>query len=244
MMFYSNTDIGMIRDLNEDYYDNLIDENWALFVVADGMGGHKAGEVASMMAVETIKKTMSEKMTKDGNRLEDLEEAIQIANDKIHQYSEKSPECRDMGTTIVTALVEDNHLYLANVGDSRAYLLNEHGFKQISRDHSLVNEMLASGSITEEEAKNYSRKNIITRSVGLEGDVEAETLALELNAGDQLLLCTDGLNGLVEDSVIEETLRKDVDLEEKVEHLIDLANDNGGNDNITVTLVLNKEVAE
>lgn len=241
---YSNTDIGMVRDLNEDYYDNIIEEDWALLIVADGMGGHKAGEVASMMAVESIKNYISENIHIIENPLDLLNRGIQIANQKIYDLSVHSDDCSNMGTTVVIALIKGNSLFISNVGDSRAYILNPYGFKQISRDHSLVNDLLIHGTITEEEAKNYSRKNVITRSVGLEGVVNEDSVALEFNEGDQVLLCTDGLNGQVEDSAIEEVLRMELSLEEKVEKLIDMANDNGGIDNVTITLIINEEVAE
>ncbi len=245
MRVYSNTDIGMIRDLNEDYYDNIIDEKWALLIVADGMGGHKAGEVASMMAVEAIKDYILGHADLIENRLELIEKAIKEGNKKIYGLASSSEDCNNMGTTVVLVFVEEDSLYAANVGDSRAYLMNGYGFKQISRDHSLVNDLLHYGTITEEEAKTYNRKNVITRSVGLEEDVEVDTIAMELSQGDQLLLCTDGLNGQVEDPQIESVLQDaSLALEDKVEKLIDMANEAGGNDNVTVTLFVNEEVAE
>lgn len=245
MKVYSNTDIGMIRDLNEDYYDNIIEDKWALLIVADGMGGHKAGEVASMMAVEAIKNYIYENHEEIKNRLELLKKSIEEGNQKIYGLSKSSNECSNMGTTVVLAFIEGDCLYIANVGDSRAYLLNEYGFKQISRDHSLVSDLLLYGTITEEEAKNYSRKNVITRSVGLENNVEADSIAMEISAGDQLLLCSDGLNGQVEDERIEAVLRDDsLSIADKVEKLIDMANEEGGVDNVTVTLFINEEVAE
>lgn len=245
MRVYSNTDIGMIRDLNEDYYDNIIEENWALLIVADGMGGHKAGEVASMMAVEGIKNFICENTSRITNRLELLEKAIEEGNKKIYGLATSSEDCSNMGTTVVLAFIEGDCLYAANVGDSRAYLMNEYGFKQISRDHSLVNDLLHYGTITEEEAKTYNRKNVITRSVGLEEAVEVDSIAMEFSKGDQLLLCTDGLNGQLEDSEIEAVLRDSaLALEDKVEKLIDMANEAGGVDNVTVTLFDNEEVAE
>ncbi|MDO5649254.1 MAG: Stp1/IreP family PP2C-type Ser/Thr phosphatase [Gallicola sp.] len=245
MRVYSNTDIGMIRDLNEDYYGNIIDEKWALLIVADGMGGHKAGEVASMMAVEAIKDYILEHADLIENRLELVEKAIKEGNKKIYSLASSSEDCSNMGTTVVLVFVEGDSLYAANVGDSRAYLMNRYGFKQISRDHSLVNDLLHYGTITEEEAKNYNRKNVITRSVGLEEDVEVDTIAMELSEGDQLLLCTDGLNGQVEDPEIEGVLQDpSLALEDKVEKLIDMANEAGGMDNVTVTLFVNEEVAE
>lgn len=145
-----------------------------------------------------------------------------------------------MGTTIVSALIFEDYLYILNVGDSRAYMKNSFGFKQVSRDHSLVNDLLLSGTITEEEAKNYGRKNVITKSLGAEDNVEPDITSLEINKGDIVLLCTDGLNSLVTDNEIEEIISKDLSLEERVFELIDLSLGRGGNDNITISLYTHK----
>ncbi|WP_099203062.1 Stp1/IreP family PP2C-type Ser/Thr phosphatase [Miniphocaeibacter massiliensis] len=237
MQIYSSTDIGLQRKLNEDYYDNYVTDDFALMVVADGMGGHNAGEIASELAVKSFIYFFKENLDKFDNYQDLIKECISYSNGIIYDESHNNEDLLNMGTTIVVALVKGNSLYIANVGDSRAYFLNEYGFRQLSKDHSLVNDLLLSGTITEEEARNYVQKNVITKSLGAEEKVEPEMLAIDIEKNDMVLLCTDGLNGMLEDFEIQEILKKDLTLEEKVNELIDLSLDRGGFDNITISLL-------
>ncbi len=240
MSYFSATDIGLQRKLNEDYYDNYIDSNITLLVVADGMGGHNAGEIASELAVKSFIYYFKENFESCTDITSFLTECVNYSNGIIFEESHNNEELSNMGTTIVSALIFEDYLYILNVGDSRAYMKNSFGFKQVSRDHSLVNDLLLSGTITEEEAKNYGRKNVITKSLGAEDNVEPDITSLEINKGDIVLLCTDGLNSLVTDNEIEEIISKDLSLEERVFELIDLSLGRGGNDNITISLYTHK----
>ncbi|WP_300409766.1 Stp1/IreP family PP2C-type Ser/Thr phosphatase [Lagierella sp.] len=240
MSYFSATDIGLQRKLNEDYYDNYIDSDIALLVVADGMGGHNAGEIASELAVKSFIYYFKENFENCKDITSFLTDCVNYSNGIIFEESNNNEELSNMGTTIVSALIYEDYLYILNVGDSRAYLKNSFGFKQVSRDHSLVNDLLLSGTITEEEAKNYGRKNVITKSLGAEERVKPDITSLEIHEGDIVLLCTDGLNSLVADDEIEEIISKDLSLEERVFELIDLSLERGGHDNITISLYKHK----
>lgn len=241
MQLYSSTDIGLHRKLNEDYYNNLIDEDFVLMIVADGMGGHNAGEIASELAVKSFRYYFKENFKKCNNYLDLLKECLDYSNGIIYDESHNNEELLNMGTTIVVALIVEKSLYVLNVGDSRAYFLNSYGFRQISKDHSLVNDLLSNGTITEEEAKNYIQRNVITKSLGSEKEVEPDMLALDIENNDMVLLCTDGLNSMVDDKSIEEVLNKDITIEGKVNELLDKSLANGGLDNITISLFKKEE---
>lgn len=242
MNYFSATDIGLQRKLNEDYYDNYVDGDTTLMVVADGMGGHNAGEIASELAVKSFIYYFRENLKDVEDMTKFLADCVSYSNGIIYEESHNDDELSNMGTTIVAALIHENYLYILNVGDSRAYFKNSFGFKQVSRDHSLVNDLLISGTITEEEAKNYGRKNVITKSLGAELNVEPDITSLEINDGDKVLLCSDGLNSLVSDVEIDEIISKeDKTKEEKVFELIDLSLSRGGYDNITISLYTHKE---
>ena len=240
--YFSATDIGLQRKLNEDYYDNYVDGNTTLMVVADGMGGHNAGEIASELAVKSFIYYFREHSEEAKDLTNFLCQCVNYSNGIIYEESHNDDELSNMGTTIVAALIHENYLYILNVGDSRAYFKNKFGFKQVSRDHSLVNDLLISGTITEEEAKNYERKNVITKSLGSETTVEPDITSLEINEGDIVLLCSDGLNSLVSDSEIDQIIsNKDESEEERIFKLIDLSLSRGGYDNITISLYTHKE---
>lgn len=241
MQLYSSTDIGYHRKLNEDYYNNYIEDNLVLMIVADGMGGHNAGEIASELAVKSFRYYFKENFSHCDNYLDLLKDCLNYANGIIYDESHNNEELLNMGTTIVVALIVDKSLYVLNVGDSRAYFTNSYGFRQISKDHSLVNDLLSNGTITEEEAKNYIQRNVITKSLGSEKIVEPDMLALDMEDGDMVLLCTDGLNSMVEDDEIEKILNKEISIEGKVKELIDKSLENGGLDNITISLYKKEE---
>lgn len=244
MKYYSITDIGQHRKINEDSYDNYIRDNKSLLVVADGMGGHKAGEIASSITVKSIIDFFKENEDSYGNPLNLIEDSIHCANEEVYRESVDNSDYNNMGTTIVLAYIVDNDLFISNVGDSRAYLKNKYGFKQISRDHSLVNDLLLNGTITEEEAELYTQKNIITRAMGIEEFVEADSIVMSLENDDLILLCTDGLTGELTDEEIEDILNEDISLQDKCKKLIEESNEMGGNDNITITLYQHEEVVK
>ncbi len=244
------TDTGRKRDHNEDSF--LVDEGLRLFVVADGMGGHAGGGTASRLAVETIRDRLREARRsspevfgdsaepEDGKLLEFLRQAVEAACAAIFKAAQGDPTLAGMGTTVTAALIDGETAYLAHVGDSRCYLLREGKIYQISEDHSLVNEQLKAGAITTDEARHSRFKNIITRSVGFEQEVLVDMMGLEVEPGDKMVLCCDGLSNLVQDheilKIVDETA-----LEETPGKLVELANDRGGDDNITVIVVHTRE---
>ena len=202
-------------------------------VVADGMGGHKAGDFASRLAVETLKEELA-KSIEDGPEAM-IKKAIQSANHKLIEASRQDARLEGMGTTIVAATVIEQTLYFANVGDSRLYLLND-GIKQLSRDHSFVQEMVRLGGMNAEEAKHHPDKNIITRAVGAREKLEVDFFEYRLKKGDMILMCTDGLSNMIEDEEMFRIVKSSRDIVEAVERLVERANVNGGNDNIGVIL--------
>jgi len=238
------TDVGRRRDHNEDAF--LVDEDLGLFVVADGMGGHAGGGTASRLAVETMqaavrhaKEAEPEAFAPGGEEspLPDvLREAVEEACAVIFRTAQGEPELAGMGTTVTAALVDGRTAYVAHVGDSRCYLLREGRIYQVSEDHSLVNEQLKAGAISEDEAKHSRFKNIITRSVGFEQEVQVDLLAVELEAGDDLVICCDGLSNLVDDPEILHIVEEST-LDLAPGRLVALANDRGGDDNITVIVI-------
>ncbi len=232
------TDTGRVRENNEDSLGtfDLTDANagW-LFVVADGMGGHHGGEIASRLAVETIHKAFA---STNGSVPESLERAFYQANEAIHQAAVADAELSGMGTTCTAMVVVEGEAFFAHIGDSRAYLLRDGEFRQITEDHSLVGEMVRSGIITKEDAKIHPKRNVITRSLGVQADVVADVSGtpLALRAGDRILLCSDGLTGLVDDEDIAPVLEA-MEPQAAARQLIDMANAAGGRDNITLQIV-------
>ncbi len=205
-----------------------------LFIVADGMGGHRAGDYASRHAVETMVSEIQKYKGKKPPAI--FRNAIERANKELHQKASTESSLSGMGTTVVLAALMEDQLWIANVGDSRLYLLNEE-IRQITRDHSLVEEMVRIGELVREEARVHPDKNIITRAVGAASDVEADIFEEEVKAGDQILLCSDGLTNMVEDSEILAILKGNGDIADKGKQLVERANQNGGRDNITVIVI-------
>lgn len=236
MKTFSKTDIGRKRTVNQDYVfvsDQPIGNIPNLLVVADGMGGHKAGDFASRFVVETLKKELAIS-TEDGPEVM-MKKAIQSANHKLIEVAKQDVRLEGMGTTLVAATVIERTLYFANIGDSRLYLLND-GIRQLSRDHSFVQEMVRLGGINAEEAKHHPDKNIITRAIGAKEKVEIDFFEYRLKKGDIILMCTDGLSNMIEDDEMFRIVKSSRDIVEAVERLVDRANDNGGSDNIGVVL--------
>jgi protein phosphatase len=239
------TDVGQRREQNQDAL--LIDEPLGLFIVADGMGGHAGGGTASRIAVDTIRKAVLQARDEepglfgsgaegDENPLPDvLGNAVEQACAAVFEAVQADPELAGMGTTVTAVLVDGHSAFVAHVGDSRAYLLRSGHIYQVTQDHSLVAEQLRNGVITEEDARNSRYKNIITRSVGFEREVEVDLLGLELEEGDAIEACSDGLSNLVDDQEILALVEAQGD--DAVDRLVDLANERGGDDNITVAMI-------
>lgn len=243
---WAKTDVGLKREVNEDNY--LADSNLDLYIVADGMGGHAGGDTAARMAVDIIRKKIRnerqsralfnrESAENESNAILDLlQDSIRSASQRIFEASENNPALTGMGTTVTLMLVHGRRAYVAHVGDSRLYRLRDGRFEQLTEDHSLVNEQVKAGFITAEEAQHSRFRNIITRSVGFESDVTADTLSMFMQPEDVFLLCSDGLCGMVEDEAISSILRR-VQTSESTGKLVKLANDAGGEDNITVVVL-------
>lgn len=242
----SQTHPGAVRSHNEDSV--AYDASCGLVVLADGMGGHNAGEIASGITVSLI--TTEMKHSLESVRPEDrgeggedvgvilLREKIQKANASIHHTSQSQPQCAGMGTTVVAGLFYDNRLAVAHVGDSRMYRLRGEIFEPITRDHSLLQEQVDRGMLSQKDARLSKNKNLITRAVGVEPAVEAEIHSHAVQVGDIYLLCSDGLNDMVEDDEIGATLHMlRANLQLMARRLIEMANDNGGRDNVSVILI-------
>ena len=236
MKTFSMIDIGRKREVNQDYVyvsDEPIGNLPNLLVVADGMGGHKAGDFASRFVVESLKEDLS-KSTEDGPEAM-IRKAIQSANHRLIEVAKQDVRLEGMGTTLVVATVIEHTLYFANIGDSRLYLLNDN-IKQLSKDHSFVQEMVRLGGINAEEAKHHPDKNIITRAIGAKKNVEIDFFEYRLQNGDMILMCTDGLSNLVDDEEMHRIVKSARDVVEAVELLIERANGNGGSDNIGIVI--------
>lgn len=232
--------------MNQDYLyssEESVGKLPNLFLVADGMGGHKAGEFASRYVVEHIVRSI--KGSKEEEAVRILSESIETANRKLKEYADAHQQMRGMGTTIVAAVIQGRTLLVANVGDSRLYIVGDE-ITQVTQDHSLVQEMVRLGQMDPQSAKNHPDKNIITRAVGVSEKVKIDIFERQLRAGEYIILCSDGLTNMVEDSVILQILHGAGSLSDKAERLIELANKNGGKDNITVIIIEpnSDEVAE
>ncbi len=237
MKAYGETNIGVKRTSNQDYVfetTKSVGKLPNLFIVADGMGGHKAGEIASRSAVETAVKQI--KSSKEKDPISIMQEAISKANEKVVEKAGSEEGCEGMGTTMVVATITEKAIYIANVGDSRLYFIDDE-IHQITRDHSYVEEMVFLGEIPREEARNHEKKNIITRAIGVEKEIYADYFEVQYKKGDYILLCSDGLTNMVEDEKIREVVLSNMSIDDKSRTLIELANENGGRDNISVVLV-------
>lgn len=229
----ANTDTGQIRQANEDAY--FVGDT--IFAVADGMGGHLAGEVASAMALEPIEQLDGKVFPDASAANEALTGAVREANSEVSRRASNEPRFRGMGTTLTAALIEGRRLHIGHVGDSRAYLLRNGDFNQLTDDHTLVQHLIDEGQITKEEAATHPQRSIITRAIGVAPTIEVDTMSLDLEEGDVVLLCSDGLTGVVSDQQIQRSIESEGDDNATVQGLIDLANRAGGPDNITVVLL-------
>lgn len=237
MKTFSITDVGMVRQVNQDYVymtDNPLGPLPNLFVVADGMGGHQAGDYASKYTVEVLKRELENTSEQDVERA--LVSAIKTANREIIKKASEDPHLKGMGTTVVLATIVNQMMYFANVGDSRLYLINQ-GIVQLTKDHSLVEEMVRLGGVKPEEAKHHPDKNIITRAIGAKDSVEVDFYEHRLKKGDIILMCTDGLSNMVEDEELFHIVQGGRDIVESAQSLVETAKENGGTDNIGIVLV-------
>ena len=244
--FAEVTDTGMVREHNEDAIGSLPDVG--LMVLADGMGGYNAGEVASGIAVQTITKLAAEGASREARAEVDpdtglmrqtivLRDAVARANKVIYQTAQSQAHCEGMGTTLVAGMFYDNRISLAHVGDSRAYRLRGEKFEQLTMDHSLLQELVDRGFYSEEEAQRSTNRNYVTRALGVEPSVEVEVQEYDVEPGDIYLLCSDGLPDMVEDEDIHLTIRTfNASLDVVGEQLVQLSNDHGGRDNVSIML--------
>jgi PPM family protein phosphatase len=244
--FAGDTHVGMTRNHNEDALHLPVDERLA--IVADGMGGHASGEVASRMAVDTVveyfKETAEEQILtwpfkvdrQGGEDVTRLVTAIKLANVKIHEQAQRDPACKGMGTTIVAALFRDDTIVVGHVGDSRLYRIREGGIHQVTEDHSLINDYIKMKRMTADEAATWPHKNVIVRALGMKESVQVDVHTEQPRLGDCYLLCSDGLSGMIGDDTIREVIGGERDLDRAAEELISAANYAGGKDNITVVL--------
>ena len=245
LQFASCSDTGRVRSHNEDAIGMDIDTG--LLVLADGMGGYKAGEVASALAVQTITSEVAANLHKARRRRQHpgelsvetvvLRDAIVKANEVIYQTAKSQPQCEGMGTTVVACLFHDNRVSIAHVGDSRLYRLRGDRFEQVTLDHSLLQELVSRGFYTPEEARKSLNKNLVTRALGIEPTVQVDVQEDVVLTGEVHLLCSDGLSDMVEDEDIHLTISTfNANLEMAAQQLVRMANDNGGKDNVSVVL--------
>ncbi len=239
------TDVGKKRTVDEDAilafscvygFESKIRQKY-LLVLADGMGGHAKGEIASNIAVITLAAKICPALLIQADYVSVISKAIQEVNSKILEYTSKHPETDGMGTTVVCAVVDGKNVYLGNVGDSRIYVISEEEIRRVTKDHSFVQELVDKGEITQEEARSHPKKNIITRAVGIYSELKVDTMKLTLDDDESLLLCCDGQLIHVEDNELQEVVVKADEPQEACKKLVEMANERGGEDNISVILL-------
>ena len=238
MISYEKTDVGVKRKVNQDTIyasDTRVGKLPNLYIVADGMGGELAGDYASAKCVEIIINSITNSNELETVRI--LEQAIQTANNRIFTESHKDSSKTGMGTTLVLATVFDGHLYVANVGDSRLYVANGAMLKQVTKDHSVVAELVRTGELDKDDAKYDKRKNMITRAIGAEETITPDYFDVEISGNEHILLCSDGLTNMVEDQEIYEILTSEETIENRANKLVERANANGGKDNVSVIII-------
>ncbi len=233
------SDKGRVRQVNEDsVWVGNIQGEYVLGIVADGMGGHRAGDTASRLAVQTVisdLQGLEAGLSAEACRAA-LHDAILHANDVVFHTAQTSDDYHNMGTTVVAVLLRGSQGIIGHIGDSRAYLISEEGLRLITQDHSLVNELLKTGQISQEEAAAHPRRNVLTRALGTDSEVSVELDDIELSSGEVLLLCSDGLSNMITRDQIETVALAGIALDERARHLVALALEAGGEDNITVAL--------
>ena len=246
------TDVGQVRTIDEDsilaadlsFGINSENEKFLLLAVADGMGGHAKGEEASKIALNTLTKSVVPELFGEKSFTKLLENGIKNANQEILDYTSKNPESSGMGTTAVCALVKGNDVHLANVGDSRAYVISNDEIRRVTKDHSYVQALIDEGKITEEEAREHPQKNVITKAVGIMESVEPDTMKLTLDNDESLLLCCDGVIAHLPDEDIHKIICDADDPQNACQQIVDLANERGGTDNISLIILSSKNKDE
>ena len=239
------TDVGQVRPVDEDsilaadlsFGVNSESSKFLLLAVADGMGGHAKGEEASKIALNAIARAVIPDLLNNTPFTKILEKGIQNANQDILDYTAKNPEASGMGTTSVCAVVKDNQIHLANVGDSRAYRVSDDEICRVTKDHSYVQALIDEGEITEEQAREHPRKNEINRAVGIMPSIEVDTMKLTLDSDESLLLCCDGVIAHLSDDDIHKIIRDSADPQTACQEIVDLANERGGSDNISLIIL-------
>ncbi len=236
MRYGIRTDRGLKRQLNEDNCNVLVGYPGipTCFVIADGMGGHKCGEVASKMAVDSVCNLLLKADWQQENISEILSDIITRVNDEIYNFSILDEATQGMGTTLIITVLKNRKLYIGHVGDSRVYIIKEDSIEKITWDHSFIEELVKNGSITKDEAINHPKKNLITRAVGCEPELQVDTYELEVKEEYVVLLCTDGLTNMLSEDEIFEIINKNEEPQNACDTLVQNANNNGGEDNITV----------
>ena len=236
MRAYGKTHVGRIRTINEDAF-YVPESNETTVVIADGMGGHLAGEVASAMAIRNFVEFVGEHTINE----QTLHHAVMTVNKAIYRESQLDPLKHGMGTTLTALCIVDTTAYLTHVGDSRAYLLRNKALMQLTNDHSLVNELVEKGELTPTEAKNHPQRNYITRALGTNKNVEPDIIRLDYRKGDVWLLCSDGLSNYMQSTDIAKILMKKTSWENKLDALINFALEKGGGDNITALILTGED---
>lgn len=242
MIYAVKSDRGVVRQENEDSYNIIAGYPGApaAFIIADGMGGHRSGEVASRLAVDFVSNYIiehSELFSKHENIISTLQDMIKKANADIFMHSIMNEENLGMGTTLIVAVVSNRKLYIGHVGDSRVYLIRKNAIKQLTTDHSYIEELIKTGSLTREEASNHPKKNVITRALGCFHEVQVDTYTCDMEVDDYIVMCTDGLTNKLDEDEIMEVIEKTGEPELACEELVNTANKKGGEDNITVIII-------
>lgn len=240
MNYVSATDKGKVRKNNEDFHAVLSVGDSTVFVVADGMGGHAVGEVASRTAVEFALSTLPKQLekAKSVKQIENvLSDTIEKANVRVYLQSLDNKDYRGMGTTLTLAVLRDWRLYISHIGDCRTYLLHGSNFERLTVDHTLVQELVDMGSISEKEAQSHPKRHVLVRSLGVNEYMAPDTYSYDISPGDLIVMCTDGLYGCVEEKEIKRIIKRHKNLNTCAQQLINAANEGGGTDNITVILI-------
>lgn len=230
------SDVGNLRNINEDYLDYYMCDEYQLYIIADGMGGHNAGDIASKICVQKIKEYINSNYDKE-NVKEMLVNAVKQANRAIYFKSLDNKKYRGMGTTLTFAFVENNKIYVVNIGDSCFFVIKNNSITKVTKDHSLVQQLIDNGVLTQDEAREHPNKNVITRSVGINQSVDADVFLLDEDENSYYLLCTDGLvNDIAYSEIVPYVTKNKKSLETACRELVTLAKDRGGRDNVSLII--------